>query len=357
MSGPKQHYIPQLFLDGFAAPGKGKHPQLTVYKCGQPPFRSSTVGVAAERFFYSSNELDDAFRNLDKILSNRENNLKAFIDDILLSSNLESVKKQLSYTIVSLSARTSATRKILTKLMKRTIEIAAEFSLTEETLVLNIGTKSSGPSGAFLSTVIKAYYAMETELKERGITLSKWVEITFSHAIDNRNDVMATQRSAINLLLENERKKIPELMANSHKKSLISEDVISNRIEELSNFHWIEMESNEQFVLSDCVALAYSTFTKDWMPYFMCGIEDIQKVYFPITARKAAFGSRGKCNIYPEIEDLNIASCVNASDFAMSHGSNTWADKNYKIIGKISWDRFDKYLTTHLANTFSTPNK
>ena len=67
MSGRKQHYIPKCLLDGFESPGRGKTIKVFVFKKGQPPYCSSTLDVAASRYFYSELSESDVLSLDDQI--------------------------------------------------------------------------------------------------------------------------------------------------------------------------------------------------------------------------------------------------------------------------------------------------
>lgn len=290
MSGRKQHYIPQSLLKGFAIDPSAKVPQVWVFRADRAPHISAVKDAAAERDFYSSKS-PNGEPVLDDRITTHEDTLGRHLRTLRASESGAEVDAQLASEVVAhLGVRSAALRDLFQDGLDEVFDGLDNLIRQPEALRTRVGI-----DGADLSPNI--HEALEQTLERvraaLPVTLPKPLLRRFAIMLLRENfvDLYTDLTPALTNAIERLRDFAPATIRDGHAKVLLAGMVPEPRVTELARMKWTVQQTSEmEFILPDCVAIAFRT-SNDWVPYLEAG-DDFEIVVMPLNPSRVLVGRR-----------------------------------------------------------------
>lgn len=333
MAGRKQHHIPQCLLRGFEARRKGKHTQVYVFRAGQESYLSSTEGVAAERYFYSSLPTDKN-KTLDDQITDYEQRLSSLLNQLRASCSSEPVDASVAAEVVThLTVRGAYLRGIF------------DFCARE----MRVGMS------AFLSDAksVRAWSGIDQNQPEKMLV----------EEIDRVIDGLKTQtplpippdllrrillfrlREEFDTIYSQHRKQIPESLAqfeaamieairNGHTRVLNTTLVPEERAAALAGLYWRVIRApQDDLILPDCVAISICEGnTPPYSSYVFNGHDTLERILLPLSSGLLLAGT-ANAGAEVHVDDFNPAAAACSLEFFVSSKATKQISNLASIIG------------------------
>ncbi|MEQ9135773.1 MAG: DUF4238 domain-containing protein [Thalassobaculum sp.] len=288
MAGRKQHHIPQVLLRGFAQDGGGKNQRVAVYHRERGIYEPATLGVAAERDFYSSPTGGDE-ETLDDKITAYESRITSFLDKIRACDTKIVDALEAAEAVTHLSIRPAYIREVFSEMTARLfqqIEDSHDFTDTWKLLQLDRLT----PGKEMMKTLEEQYaeYADRTTLPKR-----KFIQTLYDGIKDHfqRNDV-PSMRPLVELLIAHLNQGREKLIRDSHNRALNDSLAPEPRVQTLKKLRWeVRKLAAGALVLPDCVAVAENENGRV-SPLFMPGGGETVTVWMPVSHDRLLVGRR-----------------------------------------------------------------
>lgn len=356
MSGKKQHYIPQSLLRGFQASLTKKNiTQVFVFKSTQDPYKTSTEGVGAERYFYS--ELSkNGKETLDDQITEYEKYFTRILEKLRNSSHGETVDAALAAELVAhLTTRNVSIRNIFSFATQELLSGFNNCFSSEQMVRAYFRIDESKPSNVFIEKIEKTIedfhssYPIElppSALRHFALVLvrEKFTEI-FPEISNKCSD-----------FIQNFLEQSPAVIKSSHNQAL--EDCLKPdlRIQFLTQLNWIVLvDESCSLILPDCVALSVSgNSSRDYLPYLLGDNENIEQILLPLNSSHLLVGYPF-CNKNVFLEDFNKFAAECSEDFFVSSKNTNEIAAYATYIGKKSKGKIIS-VTRNIVETLFTIN-
>lgn len=256
MSGRIQHNIPQSLLRGFGK-RKGDFTQVAVYSKSHGVFTRSTGGIAAQRDFYSEPTEDVRTETLDDKITQYESQLASRLAEFRESPLSSAVDPRAAAEIViHLCVRNAHLRSSFSVAAGEVINGATSMMLDSHRARKLFGLEGAAPTRAIKEAIGKLYCQFRTQLKQRGVSKSKFERWAFSYMRDQFEGIHGEIALTMRGFLVGLESRTTEMTRKAHNSVLEENLIPSARIEDLQRLVWyIETGPPAGLVLPDCVAI------------------------------------------------------------------------------------------------------
>ncbi|WP_371867498.1 DUF4238 domain-containing protein [Duganella guangzhouensis] len=300
--------MPQSVQRAFEAKRTGLKTQVYVYHKDRPPYLTSTEGVGAQRDFYSTPEPHSKDTLDDRITDFELDELNEVLIGLRAIKHGPVDPGKAALIIAHLTVRTAHLRGTLQSLVQSAADQMGAIVDEPESVRKFIGIDSS--SDTRLQEEIKSSLSavgLDSLSQDDRFTIERMIAFRLRERFDvlfeNATGAVKTELTAM-------MGRMPDTIAQTHKRSL-SESLVSNvRFQALEKLQWrvVAADTSERcFILPDCVAIGCTNATGDFLPFAMMGFEDITTVVMPLSPRQLLVGG---LNEVPQ-ENLNgyFADC------------------------------------------------
>lgn len=319
MAGKNQHYIPQSLLRGFSFPRSSKVDQLFVFWKDRS-YPTSVEDAAMESYFYSTLSTDGT-ETLDDRITKYENSLASGLSELRkLTDQQPAPGAVVSEIIVHLTIRSAYVRDVFSVGYREVAARIDELSKDPSSWRKFIDIDGLELPASILSEIDSNLEALRASLP---ITVPKHLLARMTHAYLRENfdrlfgGFGHLMSSTMNHLLEQSR----GMLRTGHAKALEHDLVPQQQQARLTSFRWFCVApAGASFVLPDCVALAKGRGDTSLHPFLMNEIDELEAVYFPISAQQLIVGLIDDTPPYvPNEFNKMAAACSYRSFFCRSN--------------------------------------
>ena len=348
MAGPKQHFIPQVFLRGFGKQGKGKAIQVVVYPKDRSIFRTSTVGVAAQRYFYSKPPIDGSVRTLDDEITNYEKRLTKVLVELRDTEPGASVDPGIAAEAVThLCVRQGHIRDSYSSAAEKLVGGLADLSRTKYGVQKLFDLDSDRPSQKLIEMFDELYEKFKPQLNNIGITREAFRNIAFNFAKEKVNRNFPKYSELLGSLFQEMQAQAGKSIKEGQIKALEQGLVPEPRVEFLKQFTWrVEVSASIGWVLPDCVAISWDA-DEQYQPLMYSGRKHIA-VLMPLSHSQLLIGERGEPTVKPHCR-LNEQFAACSWNFFIARDRVQEFAKLVPQIGRRAMDVTDQAIESSLS--------
>jgi Protein of unknown function (DUF4238) len=291
MSGSKQHFIPQSLLKGFGIK-QGKSTRVIAYTYDRGIFPTGTMGIGAERHFYSELGVEGEHETLDDLITDYEQSFQEILMSLrTISDGHNADTKMAAEFVTHLAVRNDHFRKSVATAGANLMEGMADALSDQETAKAMLGLSGSQPSELFESEVSKLWPQFQPIAKTMGISKVQFHTLAFQTAKANFASFHSEISNPLSEMFGGLVRQLPDVAASSQRRSLAQGLSPPLRVEKLSEFSWRVICPEEALVLPDCVSVAFDT-TGGALPLMLANMESIESVLMPLSSDRLLIGTR-----------------------------------------------------------------
>lgn len=289
MSGKKQHYIPQVLLRGFSSDHGGKRRRSWVYKGGRPPYSSSILDIAAQRYFYSDLGQGTSER-LDDRITHYENRLGKLLSKLREAADGQSVDALVSAEVVAhLSIRGAYLREIFSSGVHELLE-GASSRLSDLETARNILGVDEHANKSLLANRIDGELDKLKDWLPSGLPVLLIRRIILHSIREDFGNLYEQVLPSIGEAFRQLACEIPAVLRGGHAKALVPGMAPDNRVYDLANLSWHVYQSSTALILPDCVAIGIEKCQTAAQPYLLAKVDSIAAIMLPITSSQILIG-------------------------------------------------------------------
>lgn len=335
MSGPKQHFIPQLLLKGFCMPTHGKVATVWEFTKGNLPRPSSTKDVAEKRYFYSKLSPDGS-KTLDDQIADYESNPANPLLTLRAIPAGDDVNPAVAAEVVThLAVRNAHLRDTFTAGVKSLMNGCLDLFGDEVGIRRLFGVDAEMPTPRLQKLMVEVL-KKEPALTELNLPEPVLNHVAFTLIKESFDNFSAEQIPLMANVCGDIAGKAKDLAGKGQIKALTASLVPEEIMKQLCEFAWMIMAAPEEgAILPDCVALGCESNDK-LQPLMFVLNNRLSVMLMPIASNKVLVGRRGE-SVLPDLVDFNIAAASCTHSFFVSATNTSHLCDLAERIGSRSW--------------------
>lgn len=330
MSGPGQHFIPQLLQRGFLAP-ELKGERVWVFPKDGPIRPQRITEVGKQRHFNSPPSVDGK-PTVDEAITALESDLAGKVARLRQQALDEPVNAQVAAELVAhFTVRTAHLRDSLGEGMREIAAVSYGVFDSEANVRRLVGLDAAHMNDRFAEKLLPALEE-EPKFKQLGIPLPAIARMAFILGRENfTSGFMDAFRPQVTTKLGLMYGLAGQIARDSHTKALASIAEPSQRTTALAQFTWRLVGTTEPAILPDCVAIAVDR-AGNWQPLFGVDAEELVTLYMPVSATRLLVGDKPNSPA-PKSYLFNIYAAACSRKFFISSANTPEIAQLHTILG------------------------
>jgi len=302
VSGRKQHFIPQSLLKGFGFE-RGKKTYVVAYTYDRGIFSPPTDGIGAERSFYSELNVEGATETLDDKITDYEQRLSAILESLrVVTPHADSLV--VAELVTHLTVRNDNFRKAASSGGSELVAGMTDVLADEDSARVLMGISGDEPTELFASQLPQLWEQFGPTFRMAGFTQEQFNKLAFEGMKANFSGFHAEMVRPMKDAFAGMATSMPEIAANSQRRSLSENLAPPLRIEKLARYEWRTIQTSSLIALPDCVAVGIQTDGKA-LPLMLADIDQTETVLMPLASERMLVGSPvGEAEVPDDLIDV-----------------------------------------------------
>jgi hypothetical protein len=310
MSGRKQHFIPQSLLKGFGKAGKGANVQIVAYSFEHGIFSAATDGVAAKREFYSKLAVEGEGETLDDKITVYETSFTRTLAELrgLDNEGIAETAKTAEF-VAHLVVRNDHLRKWMSSAVSGLFSGFAGRIANRDQARSMLGLSGETPSAMLAEQIHKAYADNSAMIAMLGMSREDFAEWAFRQSQLSFDALHAGMIGPIQHVMGKMNEKVPETIADAHRRALGEKLSPEPRIEKLKDFEWRVLHVDTPLILPDCLAVATGAKGEAFSLTLVPDDDEVECLFVPLSSYRLLLGGKPPTGAFNNLNDM-FAECA-----------------------------------------------
>ena len=325
MSGKKQHFIPKHFLKEFVVPD-GNDKLWMFRRDSAKPIAVSISNAAAMRYFYSK-PTNSNISTLDDVITNYEDQLKSYVEDVRAIHKGEIIPPQLISEIAAhLMIRAKYVREITVLCLSAAMTSIGDLAHPSGPIYKGLETNPHRVPSKFEDGIVKNYKTHHI-VQSTNISPKTLARIIYFRLRENP----CILKDLIEQIITSLQSKKKDISREIHIETLQGDLVPVTWKTRLKKLYWRVIEyPTANAVLPDCIVIAKDR--TGWLPYFIANTDTVTQVVLPLASDRLAVGCMDQ-NQNVVVDMYNHAAQKCCFEFYLSNNPNEASNEDNTKVG------------------------